>query len=92
MKDQIEFHYEHSDDPFIVNPNDIRRVSKWGDNAMIQMNWKNGDGGYEEIEVSESYETVKRKLLDHKYPHANDIAPDYVEKPKGNSTQWWPYD
>ena len=62
MRNQIEFHYEHSEDPFTVNPDDIRRVSKWGENTMIQMNWKNGDGGYEEIEVSEGYETVKRRI------------------------------
>lgn len=71
MKDQIEFHYEYNEDPFVVDPNDIRRISKWGSGAMIQMSWKNGDGGYEEIEVSESYETVKRRLSEFHYPHAN---------------------
>lgn len=68
MKDQIEFHYAYNDDPFIINPNDIRRVSKWGENTMIQVR---GEGSYEEIQVSEGYATVKRRIADFYKPLEN---------------------
>ena len=78
MKDQIEFHFAVTEDPFVVDPADIRMVYKWMDGAMLQMRYNNGDGGYDELEVVESYETVKRMLSEHKYPHAEDVSPDYV--------------
>ena len=71
MKDQIEFHFAITEDPFIVDPADIRMVHKWMDGAMIQMRYLNSDGGYAELEVVESYETVKRKLSEFYKPLEN---------------------
>ena len=70
MKDQIEFRFAITNTPFVIDPVDIRLVYKHLDGCIITTSWQG------EIEVSESYETVKRKLLEHKYPHANDVSPD----------------
>lgn len=66
MRDQMEFHFAITEDPFVIDPAEIRMFHKWGDGTMLQMRFLNGDGGYTEFEVTEDYETVKRKILDHK--------------------------
>lgn len=71
MKDQIEFHFAITEDPFVIDPSDVRMVYKWMDGAMLQMRYLNGDGGYAELEVVESYETVKRRLADFHKPLEN---------------------
>lgn len=65
MKDQIEFHFAITETPFTIDPANIRLVYKHLDGSMIATTWG------EELEVSESYETVKRKLADFHKPLEN---------------------
>lgn len=73
MRDQMEFHCMYIDDPFVIDPADIIKVGKWMEGAMLYAK------GQEEMAVSESYETVKRMLSEHKYPNANIAGSPYGE-------------
>lgn len=65
MKDQIEFHFAITEDPFVIDPADIRLVYRHLDGAMLATTWG------EELEVSESYETVKRRIANFYKPLEN---------------------
>jgi hypothetical protein len=39
MKDQIEFHFAITEDPFVIDPADIRLVYRHLDGAMLATTW-----------------------------------------------------
>ena len=63
MKNQIEFHSMYTNDPFTIDPADIVMTGKWLDGAVLHLAWE-GRYGEKTLEVTESYETVKRMLAD----------------------------
>lgn len=65
MKNQIEFCCMDTEEPFIIDPADIFVCSKHLNGCMIRTAW----GEY--ITVSESYETVKRRLANFYKPLEN---------------------
>lgn len=65
MREQIEFHFMHTEDPFVINPADIRLVYRHLAGAILATTWG------EELEVSESYETAKRRIADFYKPLEN---------------------
>lgn len=65
MKDQIEFHFAITEDPFVIDPADIRLVYRHLDGSIITTSWQG------EIEVVEDYETVKRRIADFYKPLEN---------------------
>lgn len=69
MKDRIEFHSMYTEDPFLIDPHQIVKVDKWMSGAMIHMNWTHTDD--KALEVTESYDTVQRKLDDFYLPNRN---------------------
>lgn len=70
MKNQMEFHHMYTDDAFSVDPEHIIMFTENIDGATIHLSW---EGKYPEtaFDVSESYETVKRKLADFHKPLEN---------------------
>lgn len=65
MKTQIEFHFMDTEDPLVIDPKDIRLVYKHLSGCIIRTSWN------EELLLSESYETAKRRIADFYKPLEN---------------------